>query len=91
MDANSNNENDIERLISERIAINSKRRVNNERYANDPAYREKIIATAKQWNAEHPDARAKIVNKYNSTSAASAQKRYRDRQREKKNDVPGNS
>ena len=74
-------DNEIENLITERIEKNTRRRINNERYANDPVYREKINKAAREWNEAHPTRRKEIKKKWAKKNGPAAQKRYRQRKK----------
>lgn len=67
----------------------STRSRNKDRYATDPAYREKRKQSAKQWNAANPARKRESDRKWSQTNGADASRRYRQRQKEKANVIVG--
>lgn len=68
----------LDRLIDDQ----ARRKRNNERYANDPEYRERVKARARRWNAVNREKKRRNDEKWAKKHGAAAAKRYRQRKKE---------
>lgn len=80
---------DLQKFIERQFGKSQAAKINLKRYATDPEYRKRKIEYAKKRNANFPERKREIDKNWNAKNGnrAAVQKRYRERQKEKKSAI----